>query len=174
MLKNNRETDHALHHVQHVGQMLETVISHVHGDLGKLSDPKAIALFQSAADVLLKLKAGFDEFEDGWNATANPEAQTRPADWPPLTRESPIRSPEMQAGAGKSPSPWMATPRPTGQYVIQRASESRNEFWTGNGWSENEPDAQRYTVEPDAAEVSGDESAVAALIWDSQFGKQHS
>jgi len=94
MPRNSQETEHdALHHIQHVSQMLETVISHVHGDLGKLDDPKAIALLQSAGDVLLKLKASFDEFEEGWSSPA------------------------------------------AGQFVIQRASESRNEFWTGSGWS---------------------------------------
>ena len=51
-----------------------------------------------------------------------------------------------------------------GGFVIQRASESRNEFWTGRGWSENETDAQRYAVEPIAGEVTGDESATVTPV----------
>ncbi len=45
------------------------------------------------------------------------------------------------------------------QFVIQRASESKSEWWTGSGWSEFEADAVVYDLEPMANEVTGDESA---------------
>jgi len=49
------------------------------------------------------------------------------------------------------------------QYVIQRASESRCEWWTGTGWSEDETDAMRFTDEPHAGDETGDESATAQV-----------
>jgi hypothetical protein len=45
------------------------------------------------------------------------------------------------------------------EYVIQRASESRCEWWTGAGWSEDETDALRYAGEPHPGGETGDESA---------------
>jgi len=57
-------------------------------------------------------------------------------------------------------------PNSTGEFVIQRASESRNEFWTGSGWSENESDARRFAVEPIAGLVTGDESAMVIPVSD--------
>jgi hypothetical protein len=45
------------------------------------------------------------------------------------------------------------------KFAIQRASESRCEWWTGEGWSEDEVDALLFDVEPNANEVTGDESA---------------
>jgi hypothetical protein len=49
------------------------------------------------------------------------------------------------------------------KYVIQRASESRCEWWTGNGWTEDENDARRYDEEPDVSQETGDESATVEI-----------
>jgi hypothetical protein len=54
--------------------------------------------------------------------------------------------------------------RHAAKYVIQRASESRCEWWTGTGWSEDETGALRFADEPHAAEETGDESATAQVI----------
>jgi hypothetical protein len=51
-----------------------------------------------------------------------------------------------------------------GRYVIRRTSESRWEWWTGSGWSEDEKDARRYADEPHAGEVTGDEDAKVAEL----------
>jgi hypothetical protein len=51
--------------------------------------------------------------------------------------------------------------RQSQKFVIERASESRRECWTGEGWSENEADAALFDVEPNPNEVTGDESATA-------------
>ncbi len=51
-----------------------------------------------------------------------------------------------------------------GKYVIQRGSESRLEWWTGNGWSENEEEALHYAEEPHPNEETGDESASVATL----------
>lgn len=50
------------------------------------------------------------------------------------------------------------------RYVIQRASESRCEWWTGTSWSEDETDALRYADQPHAGEETGDESAVVQAV----------
>jgi len=111
METDTHESQHdAFHHVRHVSQMLETVISHVQGDLGKMVDPKALALFQSAADVLLKLKASFDEFEVNWTSDAqpsdaNPEAQTRPTDLPPRGTNVPPHVTEFRSPRANSQEP---------------------------------------------------------------------
>ena len=44
-------------------------------------------------------------------------------------------------------------------YVIQRASETVCEWWTGSRWTENWDKARRYSAEPDAGTETGDESA---------------
>ena len=49
-------------------------------------------------------------------------------------------------------------------FVIQRASESRLEWWTGSGWSENELEAKRYVTTPYPNEETGDESAAVAPL----------
>lgn len=51
-----------------------------------------------------------------------------------------------------------------GKYIIQWASESRLEWWTGNRWSENEAEAVRYATEPHPNEETGDESASVAMF----------
>ncbi|MGE5195553.1 MAG: hypothetical protein ACM3U2_23930 [Deltaproteobacteria bacterium] len=52
----------------------------------------------------------------------------------------------------------------SGKYVIQRGSESRLEWWTGSGWTENRADARRYAAEPHPNEETGDESASAETL----------
>jgi hypothetical protein len=54
--------------------------------------------------------------------------------------------------------------KPTVNFVIQRTSESRCEFWTGNGWSEDEKDAARYPHKPDVSVETLDESAKVIRI----------
>jgi hypothetical protein len=95
----------AAHHVQHVTEMLETVISHVQGDLEKIADPKARALFKSAADVLIKLKSAFDEFDGGWDSQANLEAQTRPTDSTAPKPKEPPHATEVYAAEKSSQKP---------------------------------------------------------------------
>jgi hypothetical protein len=50
------------------------------------------------------------------------------------------------------------------RYVIQRASESHCEWWTGNGWSEDEARARQYDDEPHAGNETGDESATTQVL----------
>lgn len=50
------------------------------------------------------------------------------------------------------------------KFVIERASESRLEWWTGSGWTENEVEAKRYGLAPHPNEETGDESAAVAHL----------
>jgi hypothetical protein len=45
------------------------------------------------------------------------------------------------------------------EYVIERTSETRREWWTGADWCEDENQARWYDSEPDAAKETGDENA---------------
>jgi hypothetical protein len=47
------------------------------------------------------------------------------------------------------------------QYVIERTSEMRREWWTGANWTEHEKRARWYDSEPDAAKETDDENARA-------------
>ena len=59
-------------------------------------------------------------------------------------------------------------------YIIQRASESRCEWWTGTGWTEDQSRARRYSDKPNAPEVTEDESATAELETESAVGHRPS
>src|SRR5207244_2767469 len=58
------------------------------------------------------------------------------------------QSPDVRRGAGAK-----------GPYVIQRASESRCEWWTGSRWSGDASKARRYVDEPNPSAETGDEAA---------------
>lgn len=47
------------------------------------------------------------------------------------------------------------------QYVIERTSEMRREWWTGSDWTEDENRAKWYDSEPHAPKETGDENARA-------------
>jgi hypothetical protein len=50
-------------HTQNLKRMLSEVIEHARADLPKISDPKAQALFETAAEVLIGLRKAFEDFE---------------------------------------------------------------------------------------------------------------
>jgi hypothetical protein len=56
------ETD-ARHHTPHVKGMLDDLIEHLRADAEKIEQPKAQAMFETAAEVLLGLKSAFDHYE---------------------------------------------------------------------------------------------------------------
>lgn len=51
------------HHVARLKQMLEEIATHARQDSAKVSDPKAQALFETAAEVLFGLHKAFDDME---------------------------------------------------------------------------------------------------------------
>jgi hypothetical protein len=51
------------HHTTKLRQMLNETANHAREDVARVSDPKAQALFETAADVLLGLAKAFSDFE---------------------------------------------------------------------------------------------------------------
>jgi len=45
--------------------MLTGVIEHVRSDVDKVSEPKAQALFETTAEVLIGLRTAYDDYEQG-------------------------------------------------------------------------------------------------------------
>jgi hypothetical protein len=52
------------HHTAKLRQMLRDVAAHAREDVTKVSDPKAQALFETTAEVLLGLERAYQDFED--------------------------------------------------------------------------------------------------------------
>ena len=51
------------HHTANVMSMLTGVIDHLREDVGKINEPKAQALFETAAEVLTGLRTAFEHYE---------------------------------------------------------------------------------------------------------------
>jgi hypothetical protein len=51
------------HHTAKLKKMLSGIIEHARQDVGKVSDPKAQALFETTAEVLSGLEKAFEDFE---------------------------------------------------------------------------------------------------------------
>lgn len=51
------------HHTAKLKGMLTEVIEHARQDVNKTNDPKAQALFETTAEVLLGLRKAYDDFE---------------------------------------------------------------------------------------------------------------
>jgi hypothetical protein len=60
--KNYPESD-PRHHTANVKDMLNALIAHLREDEGKISEPKALALFETSAEVLIGLRTAFDHYE---------------------------------------------------------------------------------------------------------------
>jgi len=58
------ETD-PRHHTANVKQMFDELIDHLREDTEKFDEPKAQAMFETAAEVLQGLKTAFEHYESG-------------------------------------------------------------------------------------------------------------
>jgi hypothetical protein len=58
------ETD-PRHHTARLKQMLTQIVDHAREDVSKISDPKAQALFETTAEVLIGLRKAYEDFEQG-------------------------------------------------------------------------------------------------------------
>lgn len=56
------ETD-PMHHTVKIREMLSALVDHLRSDIEKVSDPKAQALFETTAEVLLGLRTAYEHFE---------------------------------------------------------------------------------------------------------------
>ena len=62
------------HHTAKIKQMLTETMEHARKDVGKVSDPKAKALFETTAEVLAGLKKAYEHYEQhaegAWRTSA--------------------------------------------------------------------------------------------------------
>jgi len=82
--KSRPETD-PRRHTEKIKTMLDGLITHVREDVSKVSEPRAQALFETTAEVLIGLKMAYEHYEAGSEpafetkssamagATSNPE-----------------------------------------------------------------------------------------------------
>jgi hypothetical protein len=59
-----QETD-ALHHTAHIKGLLDELARHCREDVSKVAEPKAQALFETTAEVLIGLRTAYDHYERG-------------------------------------------------------------------------------------------------------------
>jgi hypothetical protein len=52
-----------IHHTQKIKGQMSHLIEHLRGDVGKVTEPKAQALFETSAEVLTGLVKAFDDYE---------------------------------------------------------------------------------------------------------------
>lgn len=52
-----------MHHTANIRDKLTELVNHLRGDSEKVSDPKAQALFETTAEVLIGLRTAFEHFE---------------------------------------------------------------------------------------------------------------
>jgi hypothetical protein len=55
--------DDPRHHTAHLKESLHAVVDHARQDIGKISEPKAQALFETTAEVCTGLIKAFDDYE---------------------------------------------------------------------------------------------------------------
>ena len=53
-----------IHHTQKIEARLRQLIEHLREDIGKVTEPKAQALFETSAEVLTGLAKAFDDYEN--------------------------------------------------------------------------------------------------------------
>ena len=52
-----------IHHTQKIKARMRQLIEHLREDVGKVTEPKAQALFETSAEVLVGLLKAFDDYE---------------------------------------------------------------------------------------------------------------
>ncbi|MGD0905780.1 MAG: hypothetical protein ABR924_23045 [Terracidiphilus sp.] len=74
-----------IHHTQKIKAQMSQLIEHLRGDVGKVTEPKAQALFETSAEVLTGLVKAFDDYERkreaAWRTeptTSRPKERTTP------------------------------------------------------------------------------------------------
>ena len=60
--------DDPRHHTARLKQMLTEVIDHAREDVSKVKDPRAQALFETSAEVLIGLRKAYEDYEEGTEA----------------------------------------------------------------------------------------------------------
>ena len=63
MTNQNYPESDPRHHTANVKDKLDELVSHLREDIAKFDEPKAQAMFETAAEVLLGLRKAFEEFK---------------------------------------------------------------------------------------------------------------
>ena len=72
-----------IHHTQKIKARMHRLIAHLRADVGKFTEPKAQALFETSAEVLTGLVKAFDDYEKGSEVAWRTEPMTsRPKERP--------------------------------------------------------------------------------------------
>jgi hypothetical protein len=62
------------HHTEKIRAMLTGLVDHVRGDIEKIAEPRAQALMETTAEVLLGLRKAYEDYERGeeraWRSAA--------------------------------------------------------------------------------------------------------
>ncbi len=58
-------TRNPIHHTQKIKARMRQLIEHLREDIGKITEPKAQALFETSAEVLAGLVKAFGDYEKG-------------------------------------------------------------------------------------------------------------
>ena len=82
VMKPAAETN-PIHHTQKLKTQMRQLIDHLRADVGKVTEPKAQALFETSAEVLTGLVKAFDDYEqkneEAWRSksvTSHPKGGT--------------------------------------------------------------------------------------------------
>ena len=65
-----------IHHTQKIKAQMRQLIEHLRADVGKVTEPKAQALFETTAEVLTGLVKAFDDYEKKGEAAWRTEPLT--------------------------------------------------------------------------------------------------
>lgn len=65
-----------IYHTQKLKAQMRQLIEHLRADVGKVTEPKAQALFETSAEVLTGLVKAFDDYEQKSEAAWRPEPTT--------------------------------------------------------------------------------------------------
>jgi len=60
-----------IHHTQKINAQMRQFIEHLRDDVGRLTEPKAQALFETSVEVLAGLVKAFDDYEKKRRSVAN-------------------------------------------------------------------------------------------------------
>jgi hypothetical protein len=65
MTNRGHEESDPLYHVNNVKGWIDDLVTHLREDIQKFDEPKAQALFETSAEVLIGLRKAFDDYESG-------------------------------------------------------------------------------------------------------------
>jgi hypothetical protein len=68
MARQTYAENDARRHTSKMKDMLDEVAQHARQDIAKVSDPRAQALLETTAEVVLGLRKAYDDFEEGTEA----------------------------------------------------------------------------------------------------------